>query len=60
MSTNNEIDDYENIKCAWCGNLGTPANKIIIHVQTDGTVLGECEWCSGHEWFRRKASNGKH
>ena len=58
MSTNREVN-YDNIRCAWCGNTGTPMNKIIIHVQTDGTVLGECEFCSGHEWFREKASNGK-
>jgi hypothetical protein len=46
-------------RCIWCGTQGSHANKVIVFVQDDGSVLSECEWCAGHEWFRRKASNGK-
>lgn len=46
-------------RCIWCGTHGSYANKVIVFLQDNGSVLSECEWCAGHEWFRRKASNGK-
>jgi hypothetical protein len=44
--------------CIWCGTFGSPANYVILYVDGE-TALAECEWCAGHEYFRRKASNGK-
>lgn len=50
--------DTTQVRCIWCGVKGGFVNRLNLLTDISGSVLAECDYCRGSEYYRKVASSG--